>query len=71
MPKPKAMLTWEIVKTVAELDGYTYTITQDEWDEWGVEIDDDDPDGGFVPEVFNTIEEAKQFCENTAVAAQG
>ena len=65
------MLTWETVKITAYLHGYRYTITQgDEWDEWGVEIDDDDPDGGFVPEVFNTIEEAKQFCENTAVAAQ-
>ena len=61
------MLTWkETVKAVAYLNGYTYTITQgyNDLDEWEVEITD--PDGGVVAEVFNTIEEAKEFCENTA-----
>jgi hypothetical protein len=60
------MLTWETVKAVAHLNGYTYRITQgyDDLDEWEVEITD--PDGGVVAEVFNTIEEAKEFCENTA-----
>ena len=35
-------------------------------DEWEVEITD--PDGGVVFEVRLTLEEAKQFCENTAEA---
>ncbi|HUE61358.1 MAG TPA: hypothetical protein VMO88_17450 [Acidimicrobiales bacterium] len=64
------MLTWETVKGrhVAELNGYSYTITQaaDDPDEWEVEITD--PDGGVVFEVRLTLEEAKQFCENTAEA---
>jgi hypothetical protein len=64
------MLTWETVKVVAYFDGYSYTITQgDEPDEWGVEITD--PDGDMVSEVCSTIEEAKQFCENTAAEVPG
>jgi viroplasmin and RNaseH domain-containing protein len=65
------MLTWkETVKAVAYFNGYTYTITQgyDDLDECEVEITD--PDGGVVAEVFNTIEEAKEFCENTAAEVQ-
>ena len=60
------MLTWETVKIAAYHNGYRYTITQgyNDLDEWEVEITD--PDGDVVAEVFNTIEEAKEFCENTA-----
>jgi hypothetical protein len=60
------MLKWETVKIAAYLKGYRYTITQgyNGLDEWEVEIID--PDGDVVAEVFNTIEEAKEFCENTA-----
>jgi hypothetical protein len=65
------MLTWEILKTVAHLDGYTYTITQgDDADEWGWGVEITDPDGGVVYEVCDTIEEAKQYCENTAAEIQ-
>jgi hypothetical protein len=62
--RPLTMLTWETIKVAAYLDGYLYIITRDD-DEphvWGVEI----PGGGVVHEVCLTIEEAKQFCENTA-----
>ena len=61
------MLTWkETVKAVANLNGYTYTITDegDDPDEWAVEITT--PGGGVIVDVCNTIEEAKEFCENTA-----
>jgi len=60
------MLTWkETVKAVANLNGYTYTITEgDDPDEWAVEITT--PGGGVIVDVCNTIEEAKEFCENTA-----
>ena len=76
------MLTWETVKLAAYLDGYSYTIThgyldsiaqgdiiRDEPDEWAVEITT--PDGDMVSEVCSTIEEAKQFCENTAAEVPG
>ena len=65
------MLTWETVKLVAERDGYRYVISQgddDEPDEWGVEITN--PDGGMDYNVCLTIEEAKEYCENTATAVQ-
>ena len=52
---------------VAQLDGYRYAITQEE-NGWAVEIND--PDGGFDSTVFATIEEAKQYCENTAIEVQ-
>jgi hypothetical protein len=66
------MLTWKTVtddghrfQIAAHLYGYWYTITHsdDEPDEWGVEITD--PRGGVVPEVCDSLEEAKRFCENT------
>ncbi len=67
------MLTWEeTVKAVAHLNGYTYTITQgdgDERDQWGVEITT--LDGGVDLEIRGTIEEAQQYCENTASEVQG
>ena len=64
------MLTWETVVIAAYLNDYAYTITRelDEPDEWGVEITD--PDGGVVVEVCASLEEAKQYCENTAAAFQ-
>jgi hypothetical protein len=64
------MLTWETVKIAAYLKGYRYTITQgyNDLDEWEVEITD--PDGDVVAEVFNTLEEAKEFCERTAREVQ-
>ena len=63
------MLTWETVKIAAYLNGYSYTINQgDEPDEYWVEITD--PDGGYESEICLTIEEAKQFCENTAAEVQ-
>ena len=66
------MLTWEKTApntVVAHLNGYSYTITEDEDEDedeevWGVEITD--PDGDVMTEVCNSIEEAKEFCENTA-----
>jgi hypothetical protein len=60
------MLTWETVQ-VAQLDGYKYAITQEE-NGWAVDITD--PDGGFDSTVCATIEEAKQYCENTAAEVQ-
>jgi hypothetical protein len=65
------MLVWkETVKAVvvADLDGYTYTITQDDEGHWAVEIET--PDEGVDYEVFATIEEAKEYCERTAAAVQ-
>ena len=64
------MLTWEAVKIAATSKGYRYTITQgyNGLDEWEVEIID--PDGDVVAEVFNTLEEAKEFCERTAREAR-
>ncbi|HEX9095558.1 MAG TPA: hypothetical protein VF990_05585 [Candidatus Dormibacteraeota bacterium] len=66
------MLTWEKTApntVVAHLNGYSYTITEDEDEEvWGVEITD--PDGGVMTEVCDSIEEAKEFCENTASEVQ-
>ena len=54
---------------VAHLNGYSYTITEDEDEEvWGVELAD--PDGGVMTEVCDSIEEAKEFCENTASEVQ-
>jgi hypothetical protein len=66
------MLTWETVKAVAYLDEYTYTITQliegDEAGDWGVEIDGPDFDDDST--VCKSIEEAKEYCENTAAEMQ-
>jgi len=66
------MLTWEKTApntVVAHLNGYSYTITEDEDEEvWGVEITD--PDGGVMTEVCDSIEEAKEFCERTTAAVQ-
>jgi hypothetical protein len=65
------MLTWEILKAVAEADGYTYTITRgEEPDNW--EVDLTLPDG--TPEYggpFRTLDEAKDYCELTASGLAG
>jgi hypothetical protein len=62
------MLTWEKTApntVVADLNGFSYTITLDEDEEmWEVEITI--PDGGVMTEECDSIEEAKEFCENTA-----
>jgi hypothetical protein len=66
------MLEWETGEpneVVAYLNGYSYTITEDEDEEvWEAEVTT--PDGGVSSEICGTIEEAKQFCENTASAVQ-
>jgi hypothetical protein len=61
------MLRWETVKLVAYLDEGEYVIEQDE-DDWAVKIIT--PDGGVDYEVCGTLEEAKEYCENTAAAIQ-
>jgi len=58
------MLTWVTVKIEAYHNGYTYTITQGDEGGWVTQITT--PDGGVDYEVHNTIEEAKDYCENTA-----
>ena len=69
------MLTWRTAKdrrsTIeAHLDGYTYTIMEgDDLDEWATQITD--PNGVVQDfEVHNSIDEAKAYCERTAVAVQ-
>lgn len=56
------MLTWETVKVVASVDGHEYVVELDDDGDWVVILD------GSIHEVYNSIEEAKEYCENTAVA---
>jgi hypothetical protein len=59
------MLRWkETIKFTAHLDGYEYAIEEDNHG-WAVEITD--PGGGLMSDVCDTIEEATEFCENTAM----
>jgi hypothetical protein len=62
------MLEWEKTApntVVAYLNGYSYTITEDEDEEvWGVEITT--PDGGSDSAISDTLEEAEEYCESTA-----
>ena len=66
------MLTWEKTApntVVAYLDGYSYTITEDEDEEvWWVEITT--PDGGSDSAIYDTLEEAEESCESTAKDVQ-
>jgi hypothetical protein len=61
------MLTWKTVKLVAaDLGGNTYTAFHDDEDDlWVVDID-----GPASGDVRDSLEEAKEYCENTAVALQ-
>jgi hypothetical protein len=68
------MLTWKPAPKakgmIAELDGQTYIISDPtiETDKWGVAFPT--PDGRVDFKLCLTLEEAKQYCENTAAALQ-
>ncbi len=66
------MLRWDKTApntVVAYLNGYSYTITENEDEEvWWVEITT--PDGGSDSAIYDTLEEAQESCQSTAKDVQ-